>query len=83
MGDHIIAQVVYDGAPEANEEDPKAYSYNFFVDNVDICNYSESRFPNLDTTTYKEYEDFFTKDDALSLVVNYDYENSKKTEDLY
>ena len=83
LSDHIIAQVVYDGAPEANEEDPKAYSYNFFVDNVDICNYSESRFPNLDTTTYKEYEDFFTKDDALSLVVNYDYENSKKTEDLY
>ena len=83
LGDHIIAQVVYDGAPEANAEDSKAYSYNFFVDNVDICNYSESRFPNLDTTTYKEYEDFFTKDDALSLIVNYDYENSKKTEDLY
>ena len=83
LSDHIIAQVVYGGAPEANEENPKAYSYNFFVDNVDICNYSESRFPNLDTTTYKEYEDFFTKDDALSLVVNYDYENSKKTEDLY
>ena len=83
LGDHIIAQVVYDGAPEANAEDSKVYSYSFFVDNMDICNYSESKFPNLDTTTYKEYEDFFTKDDQLSLIVNGDYENDKKTNDLY
>ena len=83
LGDHIIAQVVYDGAPEANAEDSTVYSYSFFVDNMDICNYSESKFPNLDTTTYKEYEDFFTKDDQLSLIVNGDYENDKKTNDLY
>ncbi|MBR1676030.1 MAG: hypothetical protein IJ706_01815, partial [Clostridia bacterium] len=79
LGDRIIAQVVYDGAPE----EASVYSYDFFIDNVDICNYSAEEFPELDTTVYKEYEDVFTKDDALSAVFNNDYENSKKTAELY
>ena len=79
LSDRIIAQVVYDGAPE----EPSVYSYDFFIDNVDICNYSAEEFPELDTTVYKEYEDVFTKDDALSAVFNNDYANSKKTAELY
>ena len=79
--DRILVQSVYEGA---NAGDSAAtYSYNFYVDNVDICDYSQEKFPNLDTTTYKEYEDFFTKDDALSGVVNNDYENKQNAEDLH
>ena len=78
LSDMIIAQTIYEGATEGS-----LYSYNFYVDNVDICDYSEEKFPNLDTTTYKEYEDFFTKDDALSAIVNDDYENAQKTNALY
>ena len=78
FSDMIIAQAIYEGATEDS-----LYSYNFYVDNVDICDYSEEKFPDLDTTTYKEYEDFFTKDDALCAIVNDDYENSQKTNALY
>ena len=78
LSDRIIIQTVYDGAKEDS-----IYSYSFYVDNVDICDYSEEKFPNLDTTTYKEYEDFFTKDPNLSGVVNNDYENKKEAADLH
>ena len=78
LSDRIIIQTVYDGAKE-----DAIYSYSFYVDNVDICDYSEEKFPNLDTTTYKEYEDFFTKDPNLSGVVNNDYENKKEAADLH
>ena len=79
LSDRIILQTIYDGA----KEDGSIYSYSFYVDNVDICDYSASKFPNLDTTTYKEYEDFFTKDPNLSGVVNNDYENKKEAADLH
>ena len=79
LSDRIILQTIYDGA----KEDGSIYSYSFYVDNVDICDYSEKKFPNLDTTTYKEYEDFFTKDPNLSGVVNNDYENKKEASDLH
>ena len=78
LSDRIIIQTIYDGA----KEDGSIYSYSFYVDNVDICDYSEEKFPDLDTTTYKEYEDFFTKDPNLSGVVNNDYENKKEASDL-
>ena len=78
LSDRIIIQTIYDGAKE-----DAIYSYSFYVDNVDICDYSEEKFPNLDTTTYKEYEDFFTKDPNLSGVVNNDYENKKEAADLH
>ena len=79
LSDRIILQTIYDGA----KEDGSIYSYSFYVDNVDICDYSEEKFPDLDTTTYKEYEDFFTKDPNLSGVVNNDYENKKEASDLH
>ena len=79
LSDRIIIQTIYDGA----KEDGSIYSYSFYVDNVDICDYSEEKFPDLDTTTYKEYEDFFTKDPNLSGVVNNDYENKKEASDLH
>ena len=81
LSDKILIQSVYDGANEA--ESTNTYSYNFYVDNVDICDYSQEKFPNLDTTTYKEYEDMFTADDTLSGVVNSDYDNKQNTEDLH
>ena len=81
LSDKILIQSVYEGANA--EESTKTYSYSFYVDNVDICDYSAEKFPDLDTTTYKEYEDFFTKDDMLSGVVNNDYENKQRNEDLY
>ena len=81
LSDKILIQSVYEGANA--EESTKTYSYSFYVDNVDICDYSSEKFPDLDTTTYKEYEDFFTKDDMLSGVVNNDYDNKQRNEDLY
>ena len=51
--DSIIVKVKYGGTPD---DGLSIYSYQFFVDSVDVVPYSEERFPDLDTTCYATAE---------------------------
>lgn len=52
--DSIIVKVKYGNTPEGGME---VYSYQFFVDDINVVPYSEERFPDLDTTCYATAED--------------------------
>ena len=51
--DSIIVKVKYGNTPVGGME---VYSYQFFVDDVDVIPYSEERFPDLDTKCYATAE---------------------------
>ena len=51
--DSIIVKVKYGGTPD---DGLSIYSYQFFVDAVDVVPYSAERFPDLDTTCYATAE---------------------------
>ena len=51
--DSIIVKVKYGGTPD---DGLNVYSYQFFVDDVDIVPYSEERFPDLDTKCFATAE---------------------------
>ena len=52
--DSIIVKVKYGNTPIDGME---VYSYQFFVDDIDVIPYSEERFPDLDTKCYATAED--------------------------
>ena len=51
--DSVIVKVKYGGTPTGGLE---VYSYQFYVDDVDVIPYSEERFPDLDTKCYATAE---------------------------
>ena len=85
--DSLNVKIKYSNAPTSGEE---SYSYQLYIDDVDIIPYSEERFPDLDTNCYAKaetleygWENMFLDQGWTSSNVRYDREfvnSSKKQE---
>lgn len=83
--DSLNVKIKYSGAPTNGEE---TYSYQLYIDDVDIIPYSEERFPDLDTKCYAKaetleygWENMFLDQGWTSCGAQYDREFVNSTEE--
>ena len=83
--DSLNVKIKYAGAPTSGVE---SYSYQLYIDEIDIIHYSEERFPDLDTKCYAKaetleygWENMFLDQGWTSCGAQYDREFVNSTEE--